>query len=172
MYVGRVKIIFVSLILLGVSACSPITKIEQPQKSEWIELSPNQSVGQTFTARYDGLQGIEVFIKPGLSGQGNLTLHLKNHPDDQNDVASSQIPIASFSKSRLYQLNFPSQSHSVNRDYYVILEVEELIHIDSDRPGNLSKWWLYVNDEPIDSQLSFILLQFKALFIGYVRLLD
>lgn len=169
MNVSRVKIIFVSLILLGISACSPIIKIEQPQKSKWIELSPNQSVGQTFTARYDGLKGIEVFIKPGLSGQGNLTLRLKNHPDDQNDVASSQIPIASFSKSRLYQLDFPSQSHSVNRDYYIILEVDgnSSLSIRTAPGETYQNGALYVNDEPIDSQLSFSLIyNSKLLFIG------
>jgi len=160
MNVCRVKLIVAWLILLGVSACSPIIKIEQPQKIDWIEISPSQTVGQTFTARYDGLEGIEVFLKPGLSGQGNLTLHLKNNPDEENDIASIQIPISTFSKSRLYQLSFFPQNHSVNQDYYLLLEVDgnSSISIRTAPGETYQNGSLYGNNEPLDSQLSFNLL--------------
>lgn len=169
MNVGRIKIIIAAFILLGVTTCSPIKKIEQPQKSEWIELSSGQTVGQTFTARYDGLEGIEVFLKPGISGQGYLTLHLKNQPDDQIDIASSQIPISTFSKSRLYQLSFSSQNHSVNQDYYVLLEVDGNSSISlRTAPGETyQNGALYASNEPIDTQLSFNLIYNSNLaFIG------
>ncbi len=165
MNIGRVKIIVASLILLGVSACSPITKIEQPQIVDWVQLSEKQSIGQTFTARYDGLEGVEISIQPDVVEQGKVTLHLKNNPQDNDDVATSQISISRFSKYNQYKLKFTPQKQSFNHDYYVMLEVNgnSILSLGMASGDSYQNGALYQNNDPIDSQLSFNLIYNRKL---------
>ncbi len=167
MNIGRVKIIVTSLFLLGVSACSPITKIEQPQKSNWIQLSSQQTVGQTFTSRYAGLEGIEVYIKPEIIEQGVVTLHLKNNPEEIEDVATFDIPTSRFTKSKSYKFTFTPQKQSFNRDYYILLVANgnTLLSLGIASGETYQNGAIYQNNDTLDGQLSFNLIYDKKLAI-------
>lgn len=166
MRIGRIKIIIASIFLLGVTACSPeIKKIEQPQTSEKVQLTKAQSVGQTFTARYDGLDGIEININPKVVNDGKVTLHLKKDPQDDSDLATSEIPISRFSRPANYKLKFEPQQHSLNQDYYIsfVMEGDSVLSLGIAAGDAYHNGALYINDEPLDAQLRFNLIHDRKL---------
>ncbi len=59
------------LILLILTACAPLVKIEQPTRTGFIHLEAGRRLGQTFTGRYNGLEGISLYLKPGGDGSND-----------------------------------------------------------------------------------------------------
>lgn len=165
MSVGKIKIFSILLLLLGISACTPITKIEQPQISDWIKLSKTQSIGQTFTARYNGLEGIEINVNPDKLKKGKIILHLRHDPRESTDIATSEIQISRFSKSNSYKLKFSPQNQSLNHDYYITLELigDSLLSVAIAPGDSYQNGALYCNNEPLDNQLWFNLVYNRKL---------
>lgn len=149
---------------LALSGCSPLIKIEQPESSDFIQLTAGTTLGQTFTARYQGLEGVVLFLKPGQSSSGTLRLHVKSGPLASDELASAALPLHNISSAGNYRFQFPTLEDSQNRDYYVYLTLEEgstpaaSINVGSGAANAYLNGSGYQNDIPQDGQLAFRLV--------------
>ncbi len=146
------------LICLGLAGCADSQiKPEQPARNATIRLLETQSIGQTFTAHYDGLEGVVVYLEPAASGDGELVLHLRNSPTDTSDLRVSRLPLRRVTKPDVYRFDFSPQVPSTQRDYYIFLEVQGAGAVNVGVAGGETylNGALYVNDIPQDKQLAF-----------------
>ncbi len=169
--------IWLSLLLaLVMGGCSPLIKIEQPKSDGLIQLGVGETVGQTFVARYQGLAGIVVFIKPGQSSKGTLRLDLKSDPQANDELVSATIPLESIQSAGNYRFNFPALKDSQNHYYYATLSLDEdstpqaSIAIGSGPANTYLNGSAYQNDLAQESQLAFRLAYDSSqVLVGLIR---
>jgi hypothetical protein len=149
---------------LALSSCSPLIKIEQPISNDFIQLTNRTTLGQTFVARYQGLEGIVVFLKPAQSGRGMLRLHLKSGTQASDDLASASIPLQNISSPGNYRFQFPALKDSQNRDFYAYISLDDVsdpnesVQIGIGPADAYLNGAGYQNDIPQDGQLEFRLV--------------
>lgn len=146
-----------TLILVG---CSPFVRAEQPTRSDFVTLSTRSSLGQTFFSRYHGLSGIDLYFLPNNPVQGKLTLSLKTDPYSEEDIAITELDLATIRSRGFYHFSFQPIWDSENRDFFLQLTSDQLEEIKvSTAPGDVYLHGaLYVNKEPIDAQMTFRLV--------------
>jgi hypothetical protein len=150
-------LIFISL---GMASCSAVARPEQLAHETLISLSNGNSIGQTFFARFRGLSGIEIFIDPEESTEGELTLSLLNGTQDDTVLAEAKLPAAKITHPDFYRLEFPAQIDSTNHDYYVRMSLSGKgpVEIGAGSGEAYLDGALYQNDVPQDNQLAFRLV--------------
>lgn len=147
---------FLSWLLVG---CTALAKFEQPVTSSAIVLDTNNTIGQTFLARYDGLDQIKVYVEPDQSSFDELRLHLKSTPIQTSDLRVATIPSAQIVAPGFYSFTFPPLEESYKQNYYFFIEVigTGMLKIGSASGTNYLNGALYFNDHPQDAQLAFSL---------------
>ncbi|HET9224772.1 MAG TPA: hypothetical protein VFO07_19825, partial [Roseiflexaceae bacterium] len=114
---SALALLFLALILVG---CGSTIGREQiaPTAPKSVTLENGHTIGQTFVARSDGLAGIELYIIPKLTGDGEISLHLRSSPQDSVDLATTSLPLAQDARPGFYRFSFAPQSDSRGHDYY------------------------------------------------------
>jgi hypothetical protein len=92
----KLKNLVLLLILLTLAGCSSIEKIEQPLISYFATLSNENTVGQSYVARYDGLDGFLIYVEPDPGAQGVVHLQLSEGPEENNEGFHSEILLCPF----------------------------------------------------------------------------
>lgn len=119
----KCKLLFLFILCLPLlAACSPIQKMEQPQVGNLLTLDSSSSLGQTFTARYDGLMGVVLYLSPDQAGD-SLELHLRHNPEETTDLATSILPLDQVTEQGHYYLSFDPQAASHLTDYFILLKI-------------------------------------------------
>ena len=90
-----------------------------------LTLNSTATLGQTFVARFDGLQGIQVWLEPTEKNQGRLYLTLRNSPEATEDLVKTELSLAQVTVPGFYQFTFPSLPDSYNRYFYFFLEIDK-----------------------------------------------
>jgi hypothetical protein len=119
-------LIFIVL-LLGVTlaGCSAAwMKPEQEQIDGFLSLAAQGSIGQSFAARYDGLQTFSVYLQPETSGDGVLLLNLRTSRDAGENLRTASIPISEVQAPGYYDLTFPALQASNDQPYFANLRVQ------------------------------------------------
>ncbi|GAB4483785.1 MAG: hypothetical protein OHK0031_07410 [Anaerolineales bacterium] len=154
------------LFLLALSGCAPIVKDGQPTAAVTdFALQAGQTIGQTFLARDDGLQGVEIYLRPG----GKIKLHLRASSQAETDLAVAKLPAQNGGEARWLRFDFPTQNNSRQKDYYFFLEQEgkNSALIATAPGGSYPDGALYQNGTPLDAQMTFRLVyQTRPFFIG------
>ena len=157
---SQIKKLVLFLFVLGAVSCTPYTRTEQPYHTNTIPLESGHSIGQTFTARYDGLSGITIYLEPGDSDSGSVNLHLRKSPQADEDLRFSSIPTKTITKPGYYTFQFPRIDNSSQSTYYFFLKnkgAETVSFGTADYFTDLNGT-LYINHSPTDAQLSFRLV--------------
>lgn len=117
-------------------------------------------MGQTFTALNGGLAALSVYLTPLQPGSGTIVLHLRNSPGSKTDLVSPSLPVSQVNHPGYYIFNFPPQSDSYLKDYYLLMEVAGpgQVGVGSAGGDTYLDGSLYLNDQPTDAQLSFGLI--------------
>ena len=157
-----------SILLLGASlaGCAsaglpPLVKVEQPASTEFIPLTEDGSTGQTFMARYDGMQAVSVYLAPGSpldAPEGSsLVLHLRAGPQETHDLATAELPLAQIQQPGFYAFPLPPQPHSTRADYYMHIKLRGAGSVQvAQAPGaTYLNGALYKNQEAQDAQMAF-----------------
>ncbi len=148
---------FIIILALISTGCSSVVKAEQPAVFDSVVLSESNSVGQTFTAHFDGMNGFEIFLEPLESNQGEIQLILREAPQTEN-LRQVSIPMTEISNPGFYHFQFPLQADSNNQSYYLLLRIngEGSFKIGT-APGNsYLNGALYQNGQPDDQhQMAF-----------------
>ncbi len=117
---------FLSLLLLAPSlAGCAILGADQLTATEQaaLPLQAGGTVGQTFVARWNGLEGTELFLSPETPGDGEVRLHVRSDPQATTDLAFASLSIRAVTQPAFYRFVFQPQRDSWQRYYYMFLEV-------------------------------------------------
>ncbi|OGO64263.1 MAG: hypothetical protein A2Z45_07045 [Chloroflexi bacterium RBG_19FT_COMBO_55_16] len=145
------------LLTLLIAGCASLTKNEQPVHTKQIVLDNSETIGQTFLARYNGLDQINVYLEPDKSGVEELRLHLLDSPDQTDDLRTATISSEQILAPGFYSFVFTPLEESNKHNYYFFIEVmgSGIITVGSAPGSNYLNGAIYRNDLPLDSQLAF-----------------
>jgi hypothetical protein len=148
------------LFALSSSSCAPLVRAGQTTRTDFINFHAGESIGQTFTARYRGLSGIQLFLKPGEQSTGTLSLKLHPGSQDPQIIALSTLKAEEVRSPAYYHFYFEPQPSSNNHDYYFSLDFqgEGTIQVGTAPGSSYLDGALYHNDLPLDLQTNFLLV--------------
>ena len=153
------KGVCVSLLAFALAGCSEFVWPDQvvTQATRVVPLQAGTSVGQTILSREAGLQGVDIFLTPMTSGDGEIRLHLRADAFASSDIAQSDLPLSSVTTPAFYRFNFPSQSLSRLRSYYIYLELfgSGKIAVGNASPDTYLEGALYRDGQPVEAQMAF-----------------
>jgi hypothetical protein len=126
----------------------------QPQV---LNLESPHSLGQTFLSRYDGLNGIEIFLSPLQNPRGKIKIHLRSDPDSSINIRESELALGQVTAPGFYLFPFPPVRDSQGKGYYLFLSREGTGPLGVGvNPGNgYFDGSLYRDGTPLDRQLAF-----------------
>lgn len=150
--------VFLLLLLPALAACAPVVKEGQPTAVQSATiLQPGQSVGQTFTARDRGLNGVAVYLSPDQPGAGEIRLRLRAGAQTTTDLAVGTLAAASVTAPGFYRFAFAPQSDSYGHDYYLLLDAQGdgRVRVGTAAGDTYLDGALYQNGNPVDAQMAF-----------------
>ena len=153
------KILSIFVFALILSSCAGFTRSEQPARPDLTRIGQNQKLGQSFIARYDGLELISVFIKPVQDSTGDVTLSLYEEIDSIQPKRSSSLLSSDIKVPGRINFQFDPIQKSAGEGYYFELEFngEGDIRVGS-APGNsYLSGAQYLDGIPQNSQSTFSL---------------
>ena len=145
------------LLILGVTGCTTLAADEQPDRTHFEMLEADSNLGQTFVSRYDGLEGISVYLAPHTPGNGEITLRLFQKPQDTTSLRSSSLKLEDINDSGIYKFKFPTLKNSTHESYYFLLELDGsgIIKVGAADGTRYLNGALYSEYKPQDAQLTF-----------------
>jgi len=145
------------LILLTLAGCSSIEKVEQPLISDLATLSNENTIGQTYVARYDGLDGFQIYVEPEPGSQGVVHLQLSEGPGENIVLRTATIDLADVASSGYLRFQFPPVKDSTQKYYYIRLEMEGAgsLRVGISNGDSYINGAMYQNQIPQDAQLAF-----------------
>ncbi|MCC7129742.1 MAG: hypothetical protein B6D39_06775 [Anaerolineae bacterium UTCFX2] len=161
-------VIFLAGSLCGCSA--DIVKTEQPLQSSRVIQSRAHAIGQSFTARYAGLQGFRVLADAPDSSDGAILLHLRANPPETADLRTATISLDDLSQAGEHTLRFTPLPDSAGADYFLEFETpgDSYVRLATGPAESYLHGALYVNGSPQESQLRFELVYDPWLLAGGV----
>jgi hypothetical protein len=155
------SLLVLGLLLSILAGCSPVVQPEQVKITAFLPLEAGKTVGQTFSARYDGLQSIAVYITPEIAGQGEIRLELFENPLGGEAIRQASMAVDKIAQKGYVRFRFAPLSDSARKDYYLNLELAgEGSYQVAIAPGDTyPNGSAYKNGQPEDdAQLAFRLL--------------
>ena len=111
------------LFALTSTGCSSMVKTEQPAVLDSVILSDANSVGQSFNAHFDGMDGVEIYLEPRNAEDGQIQLILRDAPQGQ-ELGRSSLPMGKISAPGFYRFPLPVQADSNQQSYYLLLRTQ------------------------------------------------
>lgn len=141
---------------------------EQPALSRAFELDAQNTLGQTLTAHYAGLDRLHFYLSPLEAGDGQIVLHLRTDPQQADELRTASLPLAGVDQPGYYAFEFPPLADSTRRDYYAEIEVQGAGRVEAGAAGGEVYLFgaLYQNGQAQDAQLTFGLGYNPALQLG------
>ena len=136
-------------------------------------LNSAQSLGQTFTARQAGLNGLELWLVPDAGGEGIIHLELFDNPIDRNQLSKASLPASQVSQAGWHRIFFSPAPALPDRDYFLSITYTGTgsVRLGNAAGASYLNGSAYINGKAApDQQLAFNLLyQPRALTIGLLR---
>ena len=119
-------------LLILAAGCGPVTRTDQPTGGQTQLLIQSQTAGQTFSARFGGLESVHFFLRPEEPGDGQIIFHLRSNRHVQTnqgnamqaDLRRAILPVSAITSATFYKFDFPALRDSQFQDYYAYLEIE------------------------------------------------
>lgn len=173
---NRFTIFVIPILLFGLAGCAPIINTEQPAHKSEILLQKDDTVGQTFLANYDGLNGIVIFLNPVQEAIGEIILVLKNENDDANSIRSSSIQLEDLTEPGFHKFSFQPINNSAGEDYYFEINIvgNGGVNVGAGPADNYLNGSAYFDKKPISNQYAFRLAynpisSISGLFIEFLK---
>ena len=112
------KVIILIILAFILSGCAALTKSEQPAHPTNVHINQDHQVGQSFIARYDGLQGISLFLKPIQEPSGDLTLSLFEQKGSDQPIGSAAIHSSQIDAAGYHSFVFEPIPGSTGEDFF------------------------------------------------------
>ena len=152
-------LVFIFLVFI-LSGCAAYTKSEQSAHPDSVRISQENSLGQSFVASYDGLQGISLFLKPDPESAGELTLSLYQGSDSDQLVDSAAVQTSDIDSAGFHSFSFTPIIDSNGLDYFFELTYDGTGNVQvGSAPGNsYLSGAQYIDRTAQNSQSAFRLL--------------
>jgi len=160
------KIFFLlSLLALALTGCTSLTKREQPKHYNLTLLEDGDNLGQTFVARYDGLEGISLYLESEPGGKGILRLHLRASEQETTDLRTATLALEEIPSPDFYAFSFPPLQNSTMKDFYFVVNLEGpgSVKVGTAEGDAYINGALYLDDVPQDAQTAFLLTHARDL---------
>lgn len=153
-------LILISACLLLISACAPVVKNDQPQHTGWITLDSEHSLGQTFTARYAGLEGIAFLIEHDTPSDARLELNLFLNEDRTTQINSAVLTLSPSTVPGFERFLLGNTALSNGQDYYARLTMqgEGSVRVAAGPGASYLNGAAYFDDVAQDQQTGFRLV--------------
>ena len=171
----RTSIFHVSIALVAtliLAGCAPLVQSEQSRLTAFLPLEAGKTVGQTFSARYNGLQSIAIYLKPEASGTGVIRATLYNDPLDRHALLETSLALNQVQGKSYYRLKFKPIADSALKNYYLRLELDgEGNYLVGIAPADsYTNGSAYRNDQPTEAQLALRLVYApRQVILGVLR---
>jgi hypothetical protein len=159
---------FVILLIVGCAGCAPsVNKPEQAVLTTTTPLNSQTSFGQTFTAHFDGLDRISVYLVPTQASDGKINLFLRENPHVSDNLRTAWLPLSTVTEPGYYLFKFTAIKDSTQKDYYqeLILEGSGNVKVGTSDGNSYLNGALYRNGSPEDDQLTFKLEYRRAIML-------
>jgi len=152
--------ILISACLLLLSGCAPLVRFEQPAHTGWVALDAEHSFGQTFTARYAGLEAVAFLLDPGDTATGILEFSLFVHDQRSTPLETVRIPLKEIQTSGFQRIDFSALPLSNQQDYYarMVITGEGEIQVGIGPGASYLNGAAYTDDIAQDQQAVFRLI--------------
>jgi hypothetical protein len=146
-----------AILAFATSGCSPITRADQPSITGAQLLEQDRVTGQSFIARYGGLDSVHFFLTPVQAGDGQIIFHLRSDSASTEDLGRAILPVQGVAAPGFYKFDFPTQGDSQLQYYYAYLEIEGdgQIEVGSGPADSYLEGALYQGHAPIEAQAAF-----------------
>jgi hypothetical protein len=136
------------------SGCTSWISLQQPDQQNSIRLDPGRSLGQTFTAHDNGLQGIAVYLSPVETGNGDVQLVLAMNPPDITQPITTTIPLSEVQQPGWVQFDFPAIDGSSDQDYRIGLSLtgSGALSLGAGSADSYLDGSLYQDGQPVEAQ--------------------
>lgn len=145
------------VLLFGATGCVSIVRPEQSDQTEFAILDKNQSIGQTFISRFDGLDAVVLNLNLEDIPVGTLTLSIADGENKDTVISTTTFPLDQSSSGGEYQLAFPPIKESTNKFFYanLLFEGNGQVFVGKSHGSTYLNGSSYVNNVPEDFQLNF-----------------
>ncbi len=146
------------LLVLGLTGCGgSIRRSQQPEGDRSIKLDGANGLGQTFTAQYDGLDGVIIRSKTIEVSNGEIVLHLRQSPLDSVDLRTSRINLSAVETGKIFVFPFDPVNDSAQEAYFFSIEIigKSQLAVRAGSPDSYLNGAMYVNGIPHEAQLQF-----------------
>lgn len=172
--------VLAAILLCGLSGCAaagvslPDFEVGQEDSAQIIGAAGvDQTVGQTFSARRPGLNGITLWLKAldsdsPTAGEGVLVLELYHSPEEATPLAVQSLRFAEIEKSFTVDISLPAQPDSAGQSYYVRLRAEGgYVQVYGSSEDRYPQGQAYFESEALNADLAFRLTyEYGAAAIG------
>jgi hypothetical protein len=159
---GRRAVAVLALTGLLASGCSTFVDRDQLsfRQDEALELTSEQSVGQTFVARHGGLEAVDVYLSPSRDEPAEIVLHLRSSSLSTTDILTTGLEVAPASQPGFHQFAFPPIQQSHGQYYYAVLEQRggNVATVPTGVLDSYADGTAYADGVPQSSQLAFRLV--------------
>jgi hypothetical protein len=146
-----------AILAFATSGCSPITRADQPSITGAQLLDQDRVTGQSFIARYGGLDSVHFFLTPVQAGDGQIIFHLRSDSASTKDLGRAILPVQGVDAPGFYKFDFPTLGDSQLQYYYAYLEIEGdgQIEVGSGPADSYLEGALYQDHTPKEAQAAF-----------------
>lgn len=150
------------------AGCGAMPRPEQPLRSSDLPLPPGEQLGQTFTANFAGLSGVDLFLVPYSPLDGELTLMLLPMADLDDWFSFSTLPLEQVTSSGYYRFEFQPRSDSTNHSFIFTLSHAGNgdLAVGTAGGGVYLDGSLYQGDGPTDGQMTFLLVYDRLILLA------
>lgn len=139
-------------------------------EDNWLAITGSAAVGQTIVAPFDGLNRVDVYLRPGeRANTTGVTLHVRNGPDATGDLRTVTVTADAITEAGWYAFQFPPIADSGGKRYYLLFaspasNAGTAPDIAGTRQNRYRDGVLYLNGAPATSGLAFQLYSQPDLF--------
>ena len=165
------RAIILITLLWGLIGCQSAKIPDQVASENDTPLKIDNSLGQTFVARYNGLNAITLRITQTSDSDGILRLHIRESPQSANDLRIVELPLNRINTVGDYEIKFQTIKYTNGDTYFFILSLisDSSLRLGIAPPENYLDGAMYVNAMPVDAQLLFSLSYDPLLaFLGLI----
>ena len=122
------KVVTFLLLAILLGGCGTYIRSEQPARPTFLRLVAGSKIGQTFQARFDGLEGVSVYLEPiqPVSGEINLRIFQRG---DEEPIHTAVIQASEIAGADFVEFSFPPLPDSAADDF--------IFELTYDGPGKI-----------------------------------
>ncbi|MGB6423480.1 MAG: DUF1616 domain-containing protein, partial [Anaerolineales bacterium] len=164
---ARIQSVFllISSLLLSLLFLTSCVTLKDPEASQEFRghvvgiLHEGQSIGQTFVSRRSRLNSVQLWLRlveRDSQDGGTLTLEVRHSLEDTPPLVSIPVSFNTLENNFPITIPIPPQDDPPDQGYFITLKTNDgLIHVLGRDEDSYPKGNAFINDKPMDMDMSF-----------------